>query len=282
MDTLPSLSQVIKDHGLLGDKKLSKRLGQNFLLDPSITDRIAKAAGVLTGFHVIEIGPGPGGLTRSLLKAGADHVYAVERDRNCVAALQPLLEASQGRLTLVQADALKVVPQTLTPSPLKIIANLPYNVGTQLLLNWLKNLAGLHSLTLMFQREVALRIVAPPGSGDYGRLSILCQYLCEAERLFDLSPQSFTPPPKVFSSVVHLHPKVLSDEAKSLVPYLEKVTMGAFGQRRKMIRKSLKPLFGEEKLEEVLALINVPPQERPENLTLDHYRQLAKFYSQLS
>ena len=278
IDTLPSLGQVVKEYGLLSNKKMSKGLGQNFLLDPSITDRIAQAAKPLTGFNVIEIGPGPGGLTRSLLKAGADRVYAIERDQNCVAALQPLVDVSQGRLTLVQADALKVVPQTLVPSPIKIVANLPYNIGTQLLINWLKNLEGLQSLTLMFQREVALRIVASPGSSDYSRLSILCQYLCQTDKLFDLSPQSFTPPPKVFSSVVQLYPKGLSTEEKNLLPYLEKVTMAAFGQRRKMIRKSLKLLFGEEKLEEALSFLQVSPQERPENLTLDHYQQLARFY----
>ena len=278
IDTLPSLGQVVKEHGLLSNKKMSKGLGQNFLLDPSITDRIAQASKPLVGFDVIEIGPGPGGLTRSLLKEGADHVYAIERDQNCVAALQPLVDASQGRLTLIQADALKVVPQTLVTSSIKIVANLPYNIGTQLLINWLKNLDGIQSLTLMFQREVALRIVANPGSSDYSRLSILCQYLCQTDRLFDLSPQSFTPPPKVFSSVVQLYPKGLSADEKNLLPYLEKVTMAAFGQRRKMIRKSLKLLFGEEKLEEALLSLQVSPQERPENLTLDHYQQLAKFY----
>ena len=263
---------------LVNQQKIIQRLRAKFLLDPSITDRIAQVAQPLKGFQIIEIGPGPGGLTRSLLKAGADQVFAVECDKNCVAALQSLVEASQGRLTLVQADALKVIPQILTPLPIKIVANLPYNIGTQLLLNWLKNLKGLHSLTLMFQREVALRIVATSGSSDYGRLSILCQYLCQTEKLFDLSPQSFTPPPKVFSSVVQLYPKQLSDKEKSLLPYLEKVTMAAFGQRRKMIRKSLKPLFGEEKLQEALSLLNLWPQDRPENLTFNHYQELARLY----
>ncbi len=278
---LPSLGQVIKDYGLLGNKKFSKSLGQNFLLDPNITDRIVQFAGSLKDIAVIEVGPGPGGLTRSILKHQPYHIYAIERDRDCIAALQHLIEASKGKLTLVQMDALKIVPQNLTSLPIKIIANLPYNVGTQLLLGWLKNLERIQSLTLMFQREVALRIGAQPGEADYGRLSVICQYLCRTEHLFDIPPQAFIPPPKVFSSVIQLYPKSLSTQQKALVPFIEKVTAAAFGQRRKMIRKSLKQIFIEEKLERILNYLGLSPLERPENLTLDHYIALAEAYSQL-
>lgn len=278
-NNLPPLGQVVKDYGLLGDKKFSKSLGQNFLLDTSITDRIVQLAGPLKDLAVIEIGPGPGGLTRSILKQTPCHLYAIERDRHCISALQPLVKASQGTLTLVEKDALKVNLQNLSPLPIKIIANLPYNVGTQLLLGWLKNLERILSLTLMFQREVALRIGAQAGESDYGRLSVICQYLCHVEQLFDLPPQAFTPPPKVFSSVIQLYPKNLSLEQQSLIPFIEKVTMAAFGQRRKMIRKSLKQLFAEEKLNEILESLNLSPLERPENLTLPHYIALAEAYS---
>lgn len=276
LSTLPPLSQIIKDYGLLGDKKFSKKLGQNFLLDPSITDRIVQFAGNLKESVVIEVGPGPGGLTRSILKQNPLSLYAVERDYQCVEALQSLKEASEGKLTIIQADALKIIPQELNEAPLKIIANLPYNVGTQLLLKWLKNLERIQSLTLMFQKEVALRIAAESGNADYGRLSVICQYLCHTTHLFDLPPQAFTPPPKVSSSVIQLIPKQLSVIQLNLIPFLEKVTMAAFGQRRKMIRKSLKQVFTEEKLEEILKVINVSPLERPENLTLEHYISLAK------
>lgn len=282
LKALPSLSQVIKDHGLLVQKKFSKSLGQNFLLDTNITDRIVQIAGPLDKCDVIEIGPGPGGLTRSILHHNPHHVYAIERDRNCVAALQSLVQISQNRLSVLQEDALKISLSHITLLPIKIIANLPYNVGTLLLVGWLKNLQGIQSLTLMFQREVALRIIAEPGSSDYGRLSVICQYMCEGERIFDLPPQAFIPAPKVFSSVVHLQPKLLSEEQKSLFPWLEKVTAAAFGQRRKMIRASLKPLFGEENLEKILGTLNLQPTLRPENLTVSNYSALASFYRDLS
>jgi 16S rRNA (adenine1518-N6/adenine1519-N6)-dimethyltransferase len=280
LSILPPLGQIIKDFGLLDNKKFSKSLGQNFLLDPSITDRIVQFSGPLKDVDVIEIGPGPGGLTRSILKQNPHHLYAIEKDRTCIAALQSLINASQGKLTLVQMDALKIVPQNLTLLPIRIIANLPYNVGTQLLLGWLKNLERIQSLTLMFQREVALRVVAKAGDLDYGRLSVICQYLCETEYLLDLPPQAFTPPPKVFSSVVQFYPKNLSVQQKELVPFIEKVTAAAFGQRRKMIRKSLRQIFTEEKLINILNSLGLSPLERPENLNLAHYISLAEAYSQ--
>ncbi len=281
LDSLPPLTKVIKDFGLLTQKTFSKSLGQNFLLDPGITDRIVQVAGDLKECDVIEIGPGPGGLTRSILKQNPHHLYALEKDPSCIAALQSLITASQGHLSLVERDALKVSLSDMTQYPIKVIANLPYNVGTLLLLKWLKNLERIQTLTLMFQKEVALRITAQPGTPDYGRLSILTQYLCHTERIFDLPPKAFIPAPKVFSSVVHLQPKPLSLKEKTLIPWLEKVTAAAFNQRRKMIRVSLKPLFGEENLQEILDKLHLHSTQRPETLTLKDYCALAAFYHNL-
>ncbi|MCX7338147.1 MAG: 16S rRNA (adenine(1518)-N(6)/adenine(1519)-N(6))-dimethyltransferase RsmA [Alphaproteobacteria bacterium] len=272
---LPPLSQVINQYGLLGNKGLSKSLGQNFLLDPGITRRIVAVALPLEGFDVIEVGPGPGGLTRSILDANPDHLFAIERDSQCISALQGLIDLHGDRLTIINSDAKKVKAQKLSTNPIKIIANLPYNVGTMLLLQWLSDLGQIQSMTLMFQREVALRITAMPGTSDYGRLSILCQYLCTVHRVFDLPPQAFIPAPKVHSSVVHFVPKVLSADERTLLPFIEKITAAVFTQRRKMLRGSLRGVFSEDILMDVLEGCCIAPTERPENLTISQFCQLA-------
>ncbi|MBY0280572.1 MAG: 16S rRNA (adenine(1518)-N(6)/adenine(1519)-N(6))-dimethyltransferase RsmA [Alphaproteobacteria bacterium] len=273
---LPSLYQTVKDNNLLSHKGHSKSLGQNFLFDPQIIAKIVRVAGSLKGFDVLEIGPGPGGLTRAILEQMPDKLFAIEKDPNCVTALEKLTQVSQGKLQVIKEDAANIKPQSLSQNPLKIIANLPYNVGTNLLLFWLKDLSKIASLTLMFQKEVALRITANPSSKDYGRLTVLCQYLCNVERVFDLPPHVFKPAPKVFSSVVHFIPKPLTTEELALTPFLEKVTATGFGKRRKMIRASLKELFGEDALKNTLDSLGLPETERPENLTLANYVELAK------
>jgi 16S rRNA (adenine1518-N6/adenine1519-N6)-dimethyltransferase len=237
MSPLPPLREVIARHGLGADKSL----GQHFLFDLNLTGKIARAAGPLGQVNVVEVGPGPGGLTRALLAANARHVTAIERDERCLAALDELASAYPGRLTIVPGDALKIDPVALVPKPRRIVANLPYNISTALLLSWLERIREWESLTLMFQKEVAQRLVAPPGGKDYGRLSVMVQWLTEAKPLFDIPPRAFVPPPKVTSSVVRIVPR-----EKPLAPCrrddLERVTAAAFGQRRKMLRGSLKPL----------------------------------------
>ncbi len=236
---LPPLRDVIARHGL----RARKSLGQNFLLDLNLTARIARAAGDLTGVTVVEVGPGPGGLTRALIAAGAERVVAIERDQRCVAALEEIAAVSPGRLTVVAADALAVDMASLAVPPACIVANLPYNIATPLLVGWLRTEPWppwYQSMTLMFQREVAERIVAQPGTRAYGRLGVLAGWRSEAEILFDVSPRAFTPPPKVTSSVVRLVPRagpLACDPAT-----LERVAAAAFGQRRKMLRQSLKSL----------------------------------------
>ncbi|CAN5372532.1 16S rRNA (adenine(1518)-N(6)/adenine(1519)-N(6))-dimethyltransferaseRsmA [soil metagenome] len=239
IDAMPPLREVIARHGLAAKRSL----GQNFLLDLNLTARIARGAGKLDGVTVVEVGPGPGGLTRALLAEGAARVVAIERDQRCIAALEEIAAANPGRLTIVAGDALATDMARLAPRPAKIVANLPYNVATPLLIGWLKAEPWppwYESMTLMFQREVAERIVAPPGSDAYGRLAGIAGWRCEASILFDVSPRAFTPPPKVTSSVVHLVPRatpLAADAAR-----LERVTAAAFGQRRKMLRQSLKTL----------------------------------------
>ena len=239
IDDLPPLRAVIARHGL--DAKRS--LGQNFLLDLNLTARIARASGALPGMTVVEVGPGPGGLTRALLAEGADHVVAIERDQRCIGALEEIAAAYPGRLTIIADDALAVDMAALPRRPARIVANLPYNIATPLLIGWLKTEPWppwYESLTLMFQREVAERIVAEPGSKTYGRLGVMAGWRTEASILFDVSPRAFTPAPKVTSSVVRLVPRAspLAADASTL----ERVTAAAFGQRRKMLRQSLKTL----------------------------------------
>jgi len=260
---------VIARHGIAARKSL----GQNFILDLNLTRRIARAAGPLDSGTTIEIGPGPGGLTRALLDEGAARVVAIERDTRCLAALTELQAHYAGRLELIEGDALALDPAALTPAPRRIVANLPYNIATALLLRWLDRITDYESLTLMFQREVAERLTAAPRSAAYGRLSVLVQWLCEAWILFDIPPRAFTPPPKVTSSVVRLVPRAaplaLADKAT-----LERVTGAAFGQRRKMLRSSLKSLGVA--VEPLLSEAGLAGTARAEELSAAEFCALAR------
>ena len=268
-DGLPPLRVVIDTHGLAPKKSL----GQNFLFDLNLTGRIARQALPLDDATVVEVGPGPGGLTRALLAEGAKHVIAIEKDPRCIAALEEIAAHYPGRLTILAADALSIDLATLAAGGrVKIVANLPYNVGTQLLLNWLTPSAwppAWDSLTLMFQKEVAERIVAAPGTDHFGRLSVLTGWRARANILFDVSPSAFTPPPKVTSSVVQLVPRASPEPAE--LAKLEKITAAAFGQRRKMLRQSLKALGGEALLQSV----GIDPQRRAETLSVEEFVKLA-------
>ncbi len=272
LDALPPLREVIAAHGL----SARKSLGQNFLLDLNLTGKIARRAGDLATCDGLEIGPGPGGLTRALLAEGARHVVAVERDPRCLPALAEIAAACPGRLTVIEGDALAIDPLAHLTPPIRIVANLPYNVGTELLVRWLTPPAWppfWESLTLMFQREVAERIVAAPGSKAYGRLSILAQWRTTPRIAFDLPPRAFTPPPKVTSAVVHLTrldaPRYPADPA-----VLSHVVALAFGQRRKMLRASLRALGPE--VEDLLARAGIPPTERAEQVSLEAFCALAR------
>jgi 16S rRNA (adenine1518-N6/adenine1519-N6)-dimethyltransferase len=266
---LPPLREVIARHGIIAHR----RLGQNFLLDLNLTGRIARAAGPLDNHTVVEIGPGPGGLTRALLAGGARMVVAIERDRRCLAALGELAAVYPGRLELVAGDALELDPAALSPAPRKIVANLPYNISTRLLLGWLARIREYESLTLMFQREVAERLVAGPGSKSYGRLSVLVQWVADPRILFDVAARAFLPPPKVTSSVVAILPRAepLAAATKSA---LERVTAAAFGQRRKMLRTSLKPL--EIAVETILERSGIASTARAEELSVAQFCALAR------
>lgn len=267
MTALLSLEQTIKQYNLMPQKQL----GQNFLLDLGITRRIVKGSGDFSGCDVVEVGPGPGALTRALLESDAIKVYGIEFDQRCVLALENLKSHYPEKLSIVQGDALRIAPQSLTSNPIKIVANLPYNISTTLLTQWLDNLMGIESMTLMFQKEVADRIIASPGSKDYGRLSIIVQFMCETNRLFNLPPGAFTPAPKVDSSVVYFKPKTLTAEMQALKPYIEKVAKAAFSQRRKMIRSTLKDVVPVPELE----ALGIDPTLRAENLDLNQYIQMA-------
>jgi 16S rRNA (adenine1518-N6/adenine1519-N6)-dimethyltransferase len=268
-EALPPLREVIRRH----DLGARRALGQNFLLDLNLTRRIARAAAPLDEATVIEIGPGPGGLTRALLDEGARRVVAVERDSRCLAALQELAAAYPGRLELVEADALALDPTALAAAPRRIVANLPYNIATALLLRWLGNIAAYRGLTLMFQREVAERLVAAPRTPAYGRLSVVTQWLAEPKILFDVPARAFLPPPKVTSSVVSLIPRpeplAAADKAS-----LERVTAAAFGQRRKMLRSSLKTLGVP--VERLLDATGIPGTARAEELPVAAFCALAR------
>jgi len=276
LNDLPPLREVINAHGLIADKKF----GQNFLFDSNITDKITRHAGLSCGGladkNVIEIGPGPGGLTRSLLRAGAKSVTAVEFDPRAVGALQDLKAVSDGRLDVVEGDALETDLMALVPAPRVIVANLPYNIATPLLIGWLKQLrddAGAYdAFILMFQKEVAQRIVSDVGHKAYGRLSVIANWLCDTKKLFDLSPSAFTPPPKVTSSVVQFVPKALGEDAPRF-EYLEALTAAAFGQRRKMIRSSLKDYA------DAVEACGLNTELRAEALSGNDYIKLAKFLS---
>jgi 16S rRNA (adenine1518-N6/adenine1519-N6)-dimethyltransferase len=274
-DPLPPLREVIAAHGLTAKKSL----GQNFLFDLNLTRRIARAAGPLESTTIYEVGPGPGGLTRALLAEGAGRVIAVERDERCLPALAEIAAAFPGQLDVIQADALALDEAKLFRNgPVRIAANLPYNVGTALLVKWLTVEAWppfWRSLTLMFQREVAERIVAKPGTDAYGRLSVLAQWRTKPKILFDVSRQAFTPPPSITSSIVRLEP-LAEPVAPAELRDLEKITEAAFGQRRKMLRQSLKQLAPDAEV--LLNTAGVDPTARPEQLSVAEFASLARAY----
>ncbi|MEM8772372.1 MAG: 16S rRNA (adenine(1518)-N(6)/adenine(1519)-N(6))-dimethyltransferase RsmA [Pseudomonadota bacterium] len=274
-DDLPPLREVIEDFGL-GAKK---SLGQHFLLDLNITAKIARAAEIEPGDRVLEVGPGPGGLTRALLAAGAE-VFAIERDARCIAALEDVAGAYPHKLHLMETDALSADEASIlgAAAPVKIVSNLPYNISTELLIKWLRAGPTLwRSMALMFQKEVADRILAAPGSKTYGRLSVIAQAASTPSKAFDLPARAFTPPPKVASTVVTFLPPATPPERLS---ELERVTAAAFGQRRKMLRSSLKKLFGDG-LDDALAQADLQPTMRAENVDVAEFLVLARALSKL-
>lgn len=271
IDKLPPLREVIAEHGL----RAKKELGQNFLLDLNLTARIARVAGPLEGVRVIEVGPGPGGLTRALLAEGAREVIAIERDARALPALAQIAEAYPGQLTVISGDAMEVDYRLLAEGPTRIIANLPYNIATPLLTGWLTLdpwPSFFESLTLMFQREVAERICARPGEDPYGRLGVLAGWRAEARIAFNVGRQAFVPPPNVTSAVVHLVPKAIGDDVT--VRNLEHITRAAFGQRRKMVRQSLKA--AGVPVEGLLAAGGLKGDERAEDLPVTAFLAMAR------
>ncbi|MBX3568176.1 MAG: 16S rRNA (adenine(1518)-N(6)/adenine(1519)-N(6))-dimethyltransferase RsmA [Rhizobiaceae bacterium] len=269
VDGLPPLRTVIERHELAAKKSL----GQNFLLDLNLTGKVARAAGPLDGVTVIEVGPGPGGLTRALMSHGAGNVVAIERDERCLAALREVCDHYPGRIEIIPGDALKTDFASLAAGrPTKIVANLPYNIGTELLIRWLTCEVWppfYNSLTLMFQKEVAQRIVARPGDDAYGRLGVLAGWRTQARIAFDIPPRAFTPPPKVVSSVVQIEPR--GAPLPCDVRKLARVTEHAFGQRRKMLRQSLKGIDGARLLEQT----GIDGTRRAETLTVEEFVALA-------
>ncbi|MGE0530300.1 MAG: 16S rRNA (adenine(1518)-N(6)/adenine(1519)-N(6))-dimethyltransferase RsmA [Hyphomonadaceae bacterium] len=269
---LPTLRDELEAHGLWANKGL----GQHFLLDLNITRRIARTAGDLAGKPVIEVGPGPGGLTRALLETGAQ-VTAIEKDSRFLPLLEPLIEWSEGRLRIVSGDALEVDEAALVDGArAAMISNLPYNVGTPLLVKWLKAGAWRGDMTLMFQKEVAQRIVAKPGSDAYGRLAVLAQARCDARLEFTVPARAFTPPPKIASAIVTLRDRA---DPYPHLDALERVTAAAFGQRRKMLRSALRALTPEA--EALLAAASIPPTARAEELDQAGFRRLAEAWRQV-
>ena len=269
IDGLPALRDVIERHGL----QAKKSLGQNFLLDLNLTGKIARAAGELSAGTTIEIGPGPGGLTRALLSHGVRELIAIERDARCLGALAEIAAAYPGRLTVIEGDALAVDCAKLGTTPRRIVANLPYNIATPLIIKWMQQGAAFASLTVMVQKEVADRLIATPRSKDYGRLSVLAQFLSKPRRLFDLPPRAFVPAPKVTSTVIELLP--LPEPAfPARLADLERVTQAAFGQRRKMLRQSLRSLGGDT--EALMTAAEITPTARAEELTVAQFAALAR------
>lgn len=269
-----SLREVIKSYGIHPEKSL----GQNFLFDFNLIDKIARSAGPLEGRTVIEIGPGPGGLTRMLLQRGASKLIAIEQDARCLGALQDISLAAPGRLEVINADALKVNETELAQGKIKIVANLPYNIATVLLFKWLENIQHYESLTLMFQKEVAERIGAKPSTKDYGRVSIMAQWLCEVVHHFDIAPEAFIPPPKVTSSVISLiaRKEPLAPANKAT---LEKICKFTFNQRRKTLRSSLKQLTPTPEI--LLEKAGISPTRRPEELSVEEFCALSRAWDQL-
>ena len=274
-EPLPPLREVIARHGI----RARRRLGQHFLLDLNLARRIVRGAGDLSGRTVVEIGPGPGGLTRALLETDAARVVAIERDPVCVAALADLVERYRGRLDVVAGDALETdIAAFADRGRVAIVANLPYNVATPLLIGWLRRIDSIAAMTLMFQKEVAERIAAPPGGGAYGRLSVISQWLCEARRLFDVAPTAFVPPPRVTSTVLGLKPRD-APVAEAGMADLEAVTAAAFGRRRKMLRSALNGLVDDP--EALLAEAGIAATARAETLAPEAFCALARGLARL-
>ena len=272
MEKLPPLKDVISRHQL----RAKKSLGQNFLLDLNLTSKIARYAGNLDQFDILEIGPGPGGLTRSLLHEGARKVVAIEKDNRCIEALEEIQATFPGRLKLLQGDALSTNASEHLADPVRIIANLPYNIGTELLVRWLTSKTWpsfWQSMTLMFQKEVANRIVASPGSKAYGRLSVMSQWRCDAKIAFNVPASAFTPPPKVESTLVHFE-SLKEPKFPAEVEVLEFVVSKAFNQRRKMLRVALKGYF--QNVEEGLLSIGILPTKRAEEITVQEYCAMSQ------
>jgi len=271
---LPPLREVIAAHGL----QARKSLGQNFLLDLNLTGRIARAAGDLSQGTTIEVGPGPGGLTRALLDNGAAHVVAIERDPRMLPIQQEIAAAYPGRLEIIEADALTVATDEIGTPPRRIVANLPYNVATPLLIDWLARADAFETIVVMMQKEVVDRLAASPRTKSYGRLSVMTQWRCTVEPLFDVNPRAFVPPPKVTSTVVRLTPRA-TPLAPCTFPRLEEVTAAAFNQRRKMLRASLKSLAnrypGIESSEALCERAGLPPTARAEELSVTEFCALA-------
>ncbi|WP_419759000.1 16S rRNA (adenine(1518)-N(6)/adenine(1519)-N(6))-dimethyltransferase RsmA [Acidisoma sp.] len=263
----PPLRDIITRHAF----RAKHALGQHFLLDLNLTAKIASVAGDLAGRQVIEVGPGPGGLTRALLASNAAHVTAIEIDPRGVAAAEELAAFHPGRLTVISGDALALDLTQLVPAPRQIVANLPYNIGTPLLVGWLRQIGSFERLTLMFQEEVGARIVAAPDTAAYGRLAVLAQWTCDVALALRLPPEAFTPPPKVHSAVVRFLPKA-EQPPPELFATMERLTQHAFGQRRKMLRASLKPIGGEA----LLRRAGIDPTRRAETLSIQEFDRLAK------
>jgi 16S rRNA (adenine1518-N6/adenine1519-N6)-dimethyltransferase len=268
IDDLPPLREVINNNGLRAEKSF----GQNFLLDLNLTRKIARQAGELSGKHVIEIGPGPGGLTRALLNSEAKTVTAIEFDKRCIDALQPVKDMAGERLNLIHGDALQCdLTQIVPNTPRVIIANLPYNIATPLLISWLRKIhednGNFDAMVLMFQKEVADRIIATPKDKAYGRLAVISQWLCQCHTAMTLPPSAFTPPPKINSGVVYFKPR--AERAIAEFSTVEKITAAAFGQRRKMVRQSLKAYT------EFFEDVGIDPTARAENIEVDTFIRLA-------
>jgi 16S rRNA (adenine1518-N6/adenine1519-N6)-dimethyltransferase len=282
-DGLPPLREVIAEHGL----SAKKALGQNFLFDFNLTRKIACAAGPLNDAIVYEVGPGPGGLTRALLAEGAARIIVIERDRRCIPALEAIARANPERIEIVFDDAMSVDERELLAKyndaalPIRVAANLPYNLSTALLVKWLTVSPWppfWSSLTLMFQREVAERIVAEPGSSQYGRLSVLAQWRTQPRILFDVDRRAFTPAPKVTSSLVRIEP-LAAPAGEARIGDLEQVTAAAFGQRRKMLRQSLKRLVPD--VNALLGISGIDPRSRPQDIGVSQFSALARAYREL-
>lgn len=270
IEALPPLREVIAQHELAARKSL----GQNFLLDLNLTRKIARAAMPWTDVQsVIEIGPGPGGLTRAILLEGAPKLTAVERDERCLGALADLVQAAEGRLVLHPGDALETDFATLAPAPWQVVANLPYNIATPLILNWVAQAQNFTRITVLVQKEVAERLAAKPGGKTYGRLAVAAQWRCEVRMLFDIGPKAFVPPPKVTSTLVELQPRA-KPLAEAEPAKLERVTAAAFNQRRKMLRAALKSLWpdADAKLEQA----GIDPTRRAETLSIEEFCALAR------